>query len=393
MRLGVHYHLPAIARDGGVWLPYFFGCFIDSIAPYFSQVILFSHGPTAAESSEVGYRLKAGNVKLVPLGKRFPVYVRLALSPYYKWVFKKHARDVDVMLFRVSTVLLPFVAKYFDRKFLYSVSHSTLGLEKLRQPGYRMLFIKWWTYYYARQELALARTNKLLTNSVELKDYWEAEIGREVELVPSTTLYSSDIRPVSFRPIASKVRLLFVGRVSYLKGIEDIVIALRLLRDEGRDVELAIVGEFGKEGDFESSLRRYIHENALSDHIDFKGFVGGGEMLWDIYRQSDIFVTASRESEGMPRVIWEAMAQSLPVVATGVGAIPRMAPGAIEVVTAKRPESIAAGIARVIDDDDYRSELVREGHAAVGGNTLEKRAEQLVQWVNRNFDVVAGKHS
>lgn len=388
MRLGIHYHLPARSRSDGIWLPYFYGCFIDSLAPHFSKIVLFSHGPTKAEESELGYRLRADNVELVNLGRRLPVYVRLVLSPYYKYLFRKHAPGVDVMMFRVSTVLLPFVAKYFKNRFLYFVSHSSEGLDALRQPAHRMLLIKLWTHYYARQEMLIAKQSKILTNSLLLQQHLESELGREVTHIASTTLYEADIQPIYVKPVGDKIRLLFVGRVSYLKGIADIVDALGILRRRGLDIYLTVVGEFGKEGNFESELKYSIQQQGLSQYVHFAGFVSGGESLWDIYRNSDIFVIASRESEGAPRVIWEALAQSLPVVSTKIGSIPQMAPDAIELVEPKSPESIANGIERVATDRTYRAQLIEKGYHAVSENTLENRAKQLTQWISSNFNAL-----
>jgi glycosyltransferase involved in cell wall biosynthesis len=385
MRLGIHYHLPARAGSDGISLPYFYGCFIDSLAPHYSQIVLFSHGPTKAEESELGYCLKAKNVKVINLGRRLPVYVRLVLAPYYKFLFRKNAHNVDIMMFRVSTVLLPFVAKYFKNRFLYFVSHSSEGLDALRQPAHRMILIKLWTHYYARREMQIARQSKVLTNSLLLQQHLKKELGRDIVHIASTTLYKADIQRPSLKPLKDKIRLLFVGRVSYLKGIADIVDALGIVRRRGLDIELTVVGEFGNEGDFKTDLKTSIQKQGLSEHVHFAGFVSGGESLWEIYRESDIFVIASRESEGAPRVIWEAMSQSLPVVSTRIGSIPQMAPGAIELVEPKNADSIAQGIERVARDEAYRAELIEKGFHAVSENTLENRAEQLSQWISTNF--------
>ncbi len=56
-----------------------------------------------------------------------------------------------------------------------------------------------------------------------------------------------------------------------------------------------------------------------------------------ITKKADIYVIASRSSEGFPRTIWEAMAHCLPVVATKVGSIPAFIEGAAVAGGARKP--------------------------------------------------------
>lgn len=381
MILGFHYHQPAIGDTDGIRMSYFLGSFIDSIAANFREVRLFLHTPNAEEAEEIGYRLKNKNVTLVSLGPHWRVYVRLACIPYYRWLFRRHSQDVDAMLFRASTPLLPFVAPFFKRNFLYFVSDGSKGMEvNPNQPVHRMKLIQWWIRYYCYREEQVARNATCLSNSLELQSNWQRQLGSTIKFIPSTTLREADIRPLPARPLRDPIRLLTVGRLSFNKGLLNVLEAARLLRAGGRSVTVDVVGDFGHEDRYKSEVLSFVEKHEMTKTVRFHGFVQGGDQLWEIYRQADVFVVAS-DGEGFPRVIWEALASAVPVVATRVGSIPHLVEGAVTLVAPKSPSSLAEGIARTVDDDAYREDLIKAGFERVGSNTLERRGRELSDFI------------
>lgn len=381
MVLGIHYHQPALLDSNGIRMTYALGVFIDSLAPYFEQVHLLLHGPTAAERDKLNYYLTSRNIRLVQLGGRKPVYWRVIMAPYYSRTFKRESLEIDVMLFRVSTVLLPFVAGHFRRRVLYFVSHSSRGVENLPQHPFRLFWIKLWTQYYASRELAIARSSCCIANNLELKLELEDSLGHNVDCIPSTTLSESDIRPPVVRPLGKPIRVLCVGRVSFEKGVLDLIEAVHKVRTSSFDLELVFAGTVSGGDAFRKELLACTERLHLTGAVRFLGFVDGGESLWKIYRESDLLVVASRESEGFPRVIWEAMANSVPVVATSVGGIPMLGRNAIELVPAKNPSGLAVGMMRILSDPAYRMLLVERGYRLVSSNTLERRGLELAHCI------------
>ena len=105
------------------------------------------------------------------------------------------------------------------------------------------------------------------------------------------------------------VRILFVGRISYEKGLQYLLPALSRLDTTYR---LEIVGE----GKFRSDIENLSRKLGLSNRVVIRGWVPQSE-LPVIYRSADIFVLPST-SEGMPNVVLEAMSSGIPVVATRV---------------------------------------------------------------------------
>lgn len=113
--------------------------------------------------------------------------------------------------------------------------------------------------------------------------------------------------------------VLFVGRISSRKGVDDLVKAFGVAVEEAGDAVLALAG--GEDKKFGAEVRRLVGELGLEDRVRFLGPVPN-EDVPDLMCAAEVFAYASRGGEGIPRAILEAMACGLPVVATEVAGVP-----------------------------------------------------------------------
>ena len=124
---------------------------------------------------------------------------------------------------------------------------------------------------------------------------------------------------VFLRDVKNKIQfnILFVGRVHAAKGIWPLIDAVKILVERNYNFTLHIVGG----GSEINKLLSYIKEEDLINYVVIHGLISDKSDLRKLYKQSDIFILPSF-IEGVPRVIYEALTYSLPIVTTFVGSIP-----------------------------------------------------------------------
>ncbi|GAA4752237.1 glycosyltransferase family 4 protein [Nocardioides endophyticus] len=93
-------------------------------------------------------------------------------------------------------------------------------------------------------------------------------------------------------------------------------------------------------------------------------FLGERRDVGRLLSVADLVVLPS-DREGLPMAVLEALAAGVPVVASAVGGLPQLGDDAVELVAPRRPDALAAGVRRVLDDPARRDALVSAGRALV----------------------------
>ena len=108
-------------------------------------------------------------------------------------------------------------------------------------------------------------------------------------------------------------RILFVGRLEEVKGIRELVSALRILLDQNVKFKCDILGD----GRLKNWLQVYLESNDLADFVKMHGVVSNVDVFM---ARSDVLVLPSLR-EPLGNVILEAASQLLPVVASKIDGI------------------------------------------------------------------------
>ena len=109
--------------------------------------------------------------------------------------------------------------------------------------------------------------------------------------------------------------VLYVGELIKLKGVNHLLTAFQRVYREYSQVRLTIIGD----GDCRAELGRMTEEMDIADNVEFTDFLKP-EKVKEHMLKSDVLVLPSM-TEGLPRVIIEAMAVGLPIIATDVGSV------------------------------------------------------------------------
>lgn len=166
----------------------------------------------------------------------------------------------------------------------------------------------------------------------------------------------------------------YLGRIAPDKGVSDIVKAFSGIREACPDHHLVLVGE----GEYRNALLSEIRKEGLEGRVHLPGF---HEERWSWLRAFDCKVTASRENDGIPQAVLEAMFARCPVIGTAVGGIPDIIRHGETglLVPPKDPPRLGAAILETLRDPDAaeRRALAAE-EAACASHTIERMGETLL---------------
>lgn len=168
--------------------------------------------------------------------------------------------------------------------------------------------------------------------------------------------------------------LLYVGRLTEEKGVDFLLRGFQQIAVSDERVRLDIVGS----GPMSHRLQELSQQLDITQSVTFHGFVQSGPELWEHYDDADMLVLTS-STEGLPRVIAEAMARGLPVIATSVGGIPKIITNGENgmLVEPNDIDDFVATVETVRTDAQLREKLSKEGRQTAKGLTFDSARERL----------------
>src|SRR6266542_1173174 len=386
IRLGFHYHVPAEEVSGGILMPGFQGRFLDALANHCEELVCFLHTPRLEERALLDYRIQSPNTHLVGLGEHSSVPRRLLLRGRYAQCIKARRDQLDAVLLRGPSPLLPFMAHAAAtlRNILLLVGDSSQGINDLPQPRWRKELIRLWWLWYQHRQNRIARHCLTFVNGAELLEKMRP-YALQLHETRTTTLTSSDFYYREDTCHSSPHHLLYTGLMDRGKGILDMVEAIAIIASLGTYAVLALVGPLERNDPLLEDLTVLAKKRNIADRVHYHGYRPLGPELFSFYKQADMYVIASN-NESFPRTIWEAMAHSLPVVATRVGSIPKFIEGAAKLVSPNNVGELVAAIRYVICDGRDRRDMIRKGREIASEMTLDKQVGKMLttieQWLS-----------
>lgn len=180
-------------------------------------------------------------------------------------------------------------------------------------------------------------------------------------------------------------RLLFFGNVVPQKGVDTLVEAIPLVKQEVPGVTLVIAGD-GKLSERSRSIVAANPENF--ERHDY--FVPNDE-VGDHFAEASVVVLPYRDqngTKGHSGVLATAFAFGKPVVATSVGEFPTLVEnsGAGRVAPPGDPGQLAAAIVDVLTDDDAREEMAANSRRMIDRLSWERIADEHVELYERLQD-------
>lgn len=387
MKLAFYYHIPVYITDNGdLLLPGYLGVFVDALAKEVDQLTLVMH--TTTDKINADYALESKNVKLVNLGAKTPAWHRML---FHKKILRDKLREIepsDILLVRSPSPLAPYFYKYLDNiKLNYLiVGDYKSGAAQMKVNNIRDRFIQVFLHYNNYLFKKQIRKTDIFVNSPELAERYK-RTAKSIGLIKTTTLSEKDFFKRKDTCTGDVIRLLYTGRMDPAKGLSELLEAFAILKHEIPNIFLHYAGwEDNQEKPVETNLKKRAKELNIEESVTFHGRKNVGEELNAMYQMADIYIIPSYH-EGFPRTIWEAMANSLPVIATKVGSIPYYLENREHalLIDPKNIDQIVDGVKEIIQNPELGSKLIASGQKLAKENTLEKQSKILVDLLSQLY--------
>lgn len=166
----------------------------------------------------------------------------------------------------------------------------------------------------------------------------------------SVSVSGVSITTTALRPdLVVRGRVVAVGSQEQMyKGHDVLLRALAVLRAQGQDLHLQLVGQ----GRHHQHLRRLAADLGVQDHVTFIPVIATKAEMTDLLDTAEIFAMPSL-TEGLPRVLIEAMARGAVCVGSEVGGIPELLDASV-LCPVGDSDALALLLRRLHNDPDLR---------------------------------------
>jgi glycosyltransferase involved in cell wall biosynthesis len=181
--------------------------------------------------------------------------------------------------------------------------------------------------------------------------------------------YESLVKECKQKRIADKKIILYLGRISWIKGFDVLIKAIKMYKEKRSDVQLIVAGQ--DEGGYLQTVKQFIVDNDLqwTDNLDasdfdvlFTGMVVGIEKI-KLYKTADIFVLPSY-SENFANTVLEAGLCKLPMVLSNKVGVSSEFINAAEIVE-PTAGNLHEAFENLLNNNEYREKIALNAYEIV----------------------------
>lgn len=292
------------------------------------------------------------NQTLDTLGKWSPGKVFSNIRLYTDFYQKVRKEKPDLVLIPISQSTIGFIK---DSIFILICTLSGIRVVlQLRGSNFRTWLsgcstpVKWYIRFI------LKKTEGVIVLGEKLKYLFSGLVpDHRIFVVPNGADIHFPVQSAKNNPVPE---ILYLANLQGSKGIDDVISAVAILHQKHPGTFKMKVAGAWREESVKASCLDQVNKGHLP--VEFAGPVSGEEKF-RILSEADIFVFTPREPEGHPWVIVEAMAASLPVIATDKGAISESISDGINgfIVSDRSPDQIAEKLLLLINDPNLRKQM------------------------------------
>lgn len=286
-----------------------------------------------------------------------------------------------VKRYATEQLVLPHVVKRVKVDVLHSLGYVSVlrtdvpTVVTIHDVNFRhvpMPFSKRLTLGWFVRQSAL-RAHAIITVSEFSKKEICSEFGIDPNKVwvtynaPNADVFVDPSEAANYGQTSSPPYILVLSSPSPHKNIDGLIRAFAEIAQLHPELRLVIAGHLAPNIRIPSRLQ---------DRVEIMGYVSRDELL-ALYRSAACFVMPSfYEGFGIP--IIEAMASGTPVAASNIAALPEVGGNAVCYFDPNNTEEMVHAILRLLEDSEFRTELVTRGRLRARMFTWEKSAQTLL---------------
>lgn len=264
----------------------------DSAGPKLSERISNVSFPEQFDAGYKVYYCKRWMAASVSPG----MFIRLI--PMVRWADVVHLTGV----YSPPTIPTLFVCRLLGKPIVWSPRGSLQRWEGSTRPKIKV-FWEWICNCLVKQGACILHA----TVNAEAIDSRLRISKAVVAVVPNGVVIPERLEKRKWKP-NGQLRLLYIGRLHPIKGLENLIQALAILPE---NIMLTICGT--GEPSFKASLYNLIEKAGIEERVEFKGHVSDDGKR-RAFKNADVCVLPSF-SENFGMVVAEALAHGLPVIA------------------------------------------------------------------------------
>jgi len=306
-----------------------------------------------------------------------PLFGKFALQPISLSVFSffiaiwNSIRGARYDLVNAQTPLSGFIGYILKKMFgipyvvtvhIFAATHDHVG-RAARIYGYI-------------EKVVLRHADRVISAGYELKRYLDSRYGFKeghvVVIHPGMDLVTYDEMKVSNGLRAQLdndvYKILFMGRLIEENGVDDLLEAIRRLKNE--NLKLFFAGN----GNLEKKIAGFIEKEQLQNKVVLLGVIKGSDKQY-LIRNVDLSIRTSYH-EVFPVAYLESVSVGVPVIATPVGDTEYMAKhtDAIKIVPVNDPDKVVTAIKSQMGAGALAKEAVAKARSFIGSISWEKQS-------------------
>ncbi|KAB2336564.1 glycosyltransferase family 4 protein [Cytobacillus depressus] len=352
--------------DGKIWTTgqndYFFW---KRYLIYFKEVLVVARVKEVTNKSEKWIESSGKNVTFIEIPYYKGPFEYIQKANDIKKVIANNVLKADTFILRVPGRIASICWSELVRKNIpYFLEVCGDPWESLRKGNVKSIvrpFARVLSFIRLKRQCYNAEATSYVTNYTLQKRYPPNpnKLSFSISDVVLNTSLLNDYKETKYQFNKYKpVKIINAGSMdTFYKGHLTQIESINILKEKGYNVKLYFAGD----GQYRQVFESKVKELSLEKDVIFLGMIPGSEKLQKELNNYDLFILPSYV-EGMPRVLIEAMAVSLPCIATNVGGIPEVL-NTNCLVEPRNPNSLADKIIELITDNNKMNNYSRENYS------------------------------